>query len=170
MQRKRVWEFIETWLCRMSRASMKRQCGFFRSDDGSLLPVITASLLLGLNDAVSVKTALLEEKIELLRAWSVRFGFNLIVTRENLDRPPPNCWAGRATSARRIYKVTLPRSPPVDQKNIPGPTTELRALSVAQACAIPKTVAVFVDSLRFLVIKINLYKTKFRQGMNLPRL
>jgi hypothetical protein len=35
---------------------------------------------MSLNDAVTVKTALLEEKAGLLRAWNVRFGFNLIVT------------------------------------------------------------------------------------------
>ncbi len=43
-------------------------------------------LRLSLNDAVSVNTALLEEKAALLRAGGARFGFNLIVTRPNLNR------------------------------------------------------------------------------------
>jgi radical SAM protein with 4Fe4S-binding SPASM domain len=41
---------------------------------------------LSLNDAVSVHTRRLEEKAALLRKRGVRFGFNLIVTRQNLDR------------------------------------------------------------------------------------
>jgi pyrroloquinoline quinone biosynthesis protein E len=45
-------------------------------------------LRMSLNDAVTVNTALLEEKSELLRAWNLRFGFNLIVTRQNLNRLP----------------------------------------------------------------------------------
>ena len=43
-------------------------------------------LRMSLNDAASVNTALLEEKAALLRARDVRFGFNLIVTRQNLNR------------------------------------------------------------------------------------
>jgi len=42
-------------------------------------------LRMSLNDAASVNTALLEEKAALLRIRDVRFGFNLIVTRQNLD-------------------------------------------------------------------------------------
>jgi radical SAM protein with 4Fe4S-binding SPASM domain len=45
-------------------------------------------LRISLNDAATVNTALLEEKAWLLRAWNVRFGFNLIVTRQNLNRLP----------------------------------------------------------------------------------
>lgn len=40
---------------------------------------------LSLNDAVSVNTQVLEEKAALARARGVRFGFNLIITRRNLD-------------------------------------------------------------------------------------
>jgi pyrroloquinoline quinone biosynthesis protein E len=58
-------------------------------------------LRLSLNDALTVNTALLEEKAELLRAWKARFGFNLIVTRQNLDRLPEllrwTCDQGAAT-------------------------------------------------------------------------
>ncbi|MGH9769815.1 MAG: radical SAM protein [Blastocatellia bacterium] len=43
-------------------------------------------LRMSLNDAVSVNKALIEEKAALLRARDTRFGFNLIVTRQNLDR------------------------------------------------------------------------------------
>ena len=43
-------------------------------------------LRMSLNDAVSLNKALIEEKAALLRARGVRFGFNLIVTRQNLDR------------------------------------------------------------------------------------
>jgi radical SAM protein with 4Fe4S-binding SPASM domain len=43
-------------------------------------------LRMSLNDAASVNTTLLEEKAALLRVHNVRFGFNLIVTRQNLDR------------------------------------------------------------------------------------
>jgi len=43
-------------------------------------------LRMSLNDAVSVHKALIEEKAALLRARHTRFGFNLIVTRQNLDR------------------------------------------------------------------------------------
>jgi pyrroloquinoline quinone biosynthesis protein E len=43
-------------------------------------------LRMSLNDAASVNTTLLEEKAALLRARNVRFGFNLIVTRQNLHR------------------------------------------------------------------------------------
>lgn len=43
-------------------------------------------LRMSLNDAVTVNTWLLEEKTALLRSRGVRFGFNLIVTRRNLDR------------------------------------------------------------------------------------
>jgi len=43
-------------------------------------------LRLSLNDAVSFNKALIEEKAALLRARNTRFGFNLIVTRQNLDR------------------------------------------------------------------------------------
>lgn len=42
-------------------------------------------LRMSLNDAVSVNEALIEEKAALLRACGARFGFNLIVTRQNLD-------------------------------------------------------------------------------------
>ena len=41
---------------------------------------------LSLNDAVSVHTLLLEEKAALMRKSGVRFGFNLIVTSQNLIR------------------------------------------------------------------------------------
>jgi pyrroloquinoline quinone biosynthesis protein E len=43
-------------------------------------------LRMSLNDAASVNMALIEEKAALLRAREARFGFNLIVTRQNLDR------------------------------------------------------------------------------------
>lgn len=43
-------------------------------------------LRMSLNDAVTINAALLEEKAALLRSRGVRFGFNLIVTRKNLDR------------------------------------------------------------------------------------
>jgi len=43
-------------------------------------------LRMSLNDAVSLNKTLIEEKAALLRARGVRFGFNLIVTRQNLDR------------------------------------------------------------------------------------
>lgn len=43
-------------------------------------------LRLSLNDAVSVNLPLLEAKAALLRARGMRFGFNLIVTRRNLER------------------------------------------------------------------------------------
>jgi len=49
---------------------------------------ILGELRMSLNDAVSVNKALLEEKAALLRARGARFGFNLIVTRQNLDRLP----------------------------------------------------------------------------------
>lgn len=45
-------------------------------------------LRLSLNDAIAVKFPLLEEKAALLRARRQRFGFNLIVTRPNLERLP----------------------------------------------------------------------------------
>jgi radical SAM protein with 4Fe4S-binding SPASM domain len=58
-------------------------------------------LRMSLNDAVTVDTALLEEKAGLLRAWNIRFGFNLIVTRQNLSRLPEllrwTCDQGAAT-------------------------------------------------------------------------
>jgi radical SAM protein with 4Fe4S-binding SPASM domain len=58
-------------------------------------------LRMSLNDALNVKTALLEEKAGLLRLWNVRFGFNLIVTRQNIDRLPDllrwTCDQGAAT-------------------------------------------------------------------------
>jgi radical SAM protein with 4Fe4S-binding SPASM domain len=41
-------------------------------------------LRMSLNDAVSLNKALIEEKAALLRARGARFGFNLIVTRQNL--------------------------------------------------------------------------------------
>src|SRR4051794_15841320 len=44
-RRKRAWEFIEIWLCRMSRMSMRRLCGLSQSDEDFLLPDIAASLL-----------------------------------------------------------------------------------------------------------------------------
>jgi radical SAM protein with 4Fe4S-binding SPASM domain len=43
-------------------------------------------LRMSLNDAVGLNKALIVEKAALLRARCVRFGFNLIVTRQNLDR------------------------------------------------------------------------------------
>jgi len=43
-------------------------------------------LRMSLNDAVSVNKALIEEKAALLRARAARFGLNLIITRQNLDR------------------------------------------------------------------------------------
>jgi pyrroloquinoline quinone biosynthesis protein E len=43
-------------------------------------------LRMSLNDAVTVNTQLLEEKARLLGARGVRFGFNLIVTKRNIDR------------------------------------------------------------------------------------
>ena len=56
---------------------------------------------LSLNDAWSVNTALLEEKATFLHARDVRFGFNLIVTRQNLSRLPEllrwGCDQGAAT-------------------------------------------------------------------------
>ncbi|MGH9837715.1 MAG: radical SAM protein [Blastocatellia bacterium] len=43
-------------------------------------------LRMSLNDAVTVNTQLLKEKARLLGSRGVRFGFNLIVTKRNLDR------------------------------------------------------------------------------------
>src|SRR5262249_36643632 len=43
-------------------------------------------LRMSLNDMVSVHKTLIEEKAALLRARDTRFGFNLIVTRQNIDR------------------------------------------------------------------------------------
>jgi radical SAM protein with 4Fe4S-binding SPASM domain len=58
-------------------------------------------LRMSLNDAVTVHSAQLEEKAGLLRARNVRFGFNLIVTRQNLNRLPEllrwSCDQGAAT-------------------------------------------------------------------------
>lgn len=48
MRRKRVWEFIGIWHCRMLRVSMRKRCGLSRSGEGFLLPLIAASLLWGL--------------------------------------------------------------------------------------------------------------------------
>lgn len=45
-------------------------------------------LRLSLNDTVTIKLPLLEAKAALLRARRQRFGFNLIVTRRNLERLP----------------------------------------------------------------------------------
>ncbi len=58
-------------------------------------------LRLSLNDALSINKELFEEKATLLRARELRFGFNLIVTRQNLDQLPEwlrwGCEQGAAT-------------------------------------------------------------------------
>jgi radical SAM protein with 4Fe4S-binding SPASM domain len=65
---------------------------------------------LSLNDAVSVNTLLLEEKAALMRKCGVRFGFNLIITRQNLGRLERLlCWA----CAQNAATINLIRPKPV---------------------------------------------------------
>jgi radical SAM protein with 4Fe4S-binding SPASM domain len=60
-----------------------------REVDGSI-----GEIRLSLNDAISADRSLLAERAALMRAHGVRFGFNLIVTRPNVDLLPDHLhWA-----------------------------------------------------------------------------
>ncbi len=103
-------------------------------------------LRISLNDAVVVNSALLEEKAALLRSRGVRFGFNLIVTRPNLNRLPEllrwACDQGAAT-----INLIRPKPAPGNER-----WYELNALSAKDSSCL----AAMLPDLESLFSKTNL--------------
>jgi radical SAM protein with 4Fe4S-binding SPASM domain len=100
----------------------------------TLLDEVAASLgelRLSLNDAVTVNLPLLEAKAALLRARQMRFGFNLIVTQQNLPRLH-DLFAWACAQGAATINLIRPKPAPGNERwyaaNQPPPSHTLAAL------------------------------------------
>jgi radical SAM protein with 4Fe4S-binding SPASM domain len=104
---------------------------------------------LSLNDMVSVNTLRLAEKAALMRKCGVRFGFNLIVTRQNLGRLERLlcwAWAQNAATINLIRPKPAPNNAPWYMQNAltPGEASRL-ASQLSELQVIPEHSVLTVD-------------------------